>query len=239
MQNAKSQSKKKKSNPVVRKGVKKKKSDFFIHPTAIVEDNVQIGRDTKIWHFSQIRSGTKIGQNCVIGNSVFIDFDSIIGDNVKIQNRAIIYHQAIIESGVFIGPNVCFTNDKIPRAINADGKIKSADDWEVSTIEIGEGASIGGHTVILPGVKIGKFALIGAGAVITKDTPPHALVYGNPGRIYDFVCFCGQRLKEEVSRKDNKIIFQCVCGLKNIVLKMDYDLKFYPPAEEKPKIWLR
>ncbi len=124
----------------------------FIHKTATIEDNVTIGQGSKIWHYAQIRSGSKIGKNCVIAKSVFIDSDSEIGNNVKIQNHAIIYHKAIIEDGVFIGPNVCFTNDKIPRAINPDGTLKSATDWEATTIHIKQGASIGAHSVILPGV---------------------------------------------------------------------------------------
>jgi len=224
---------------VKRKTAKRKPRDFFIHPTAMMEKNVQIGEGTKIWHFAQIRQGAKIGKNCVISNSVFIDFDCEIGDKVKIQNHAIIYHQAMIENGVFIGPNVCFTNDKIPRATNPDGSLKSTEDWQVSTTTIKEGASIGGHSVILPGLTIGRFALIGAGSVVTKDIPAHALVYGNPGRIYDFVCKCGQRLRDELSRDEERIVFQCACGLENIIPKKDYDLKLYPPTEEKPKIWLR
>lgn len=222
--------------------IKKKRAshrDYFVHKSAIMEKDVKIGAGSKIWHFAQIRKGAQIGKNCVIGNSVFIDENSQIGDNVKIQNHAIIYHQTIIENGVFIGPNVCFTNDKIPRAINHDGTLKSADDWVVSTIRIGEGASIGGHAVILPGVSIGQWAMVGAGAAITKDIPSHALVYGNPGRIYDFVCFCGRRLKKELSRDEGNIIFLCACGLQTTIPKNDYEMRFKPPQEEKPKIWLR
>lgn len=217
----------------------KRKKDFFVHKTAILEEDIEIGKGTKIWHFAQIRQGTKLGQNCVIGKSVFIDFDSQIGDKVKIQNHAIIYHQALIEDGVFIGPNVCFTNDKIPRAINSDGSLKSADDWQVSTIKIGRGAAVGGHSVLLPGVSIGQWALVGSGSTVTKDVPDFALVYGNPAEIRDFVCKCGQRLKEAIYENSEEIIFQCSCGEKIIIPKEIYNLRHKDSGEEKQKIWLR
>ena len=195
-------------------------NNYFTHPTAIIEDDVTIGDGTKIWHFAQVRKGTKLGKNCVVGNSVFIDESSVIGDNCKIQNHAIVYHQAIIENGVFIGPNVCFTNDKQPRAINPDGSFKSADDWVSSTIKIGTGAAIGGHSCITPGVTIGKWAMAGSGSVITKDIPDYGLVYGNPARIRGFVCACGEKLAEIVEENDENIVFKCKCG-ENITIKQE------------------
>jgi len=221
------------------KKAKQTKKDYFVHPTAIIEDDVLIGQNTKIWHFAHIRRGTKIGQNCIIGKAVFLDFDCQIGNNVKIQNHAILYHRALIADGVFIGPNVCFTNDKRPRAINPDGTLKSADDWGVSTIEIGQGASIGGHCVLVPGVKIGAWSMAGAGSVVTKEVPPFALVYGNPAKVRDFVCKCGQHLKEEISRDEKGIVFHCGCGLETAIPKEDYKLKEAPSTGEKKKIWLR
>lgn len=208
----------------------------FVHKTATIEDDVSIGEGTKVWHFSQVRKGSKIGKNCVIAKSVFIDFESEIGDNVKIQNHAIIYHKAIISNGVFIGPNVCFTNDKIPRAINPDGSIKSADDWQVTTINIGQGASIGGHSVILPGVTIGQFALAGSGSVITKDVPDYALVFGNPARIKGFVCKCGKKL-QEYTEGDEAVIGKCSCGIEVMIDREAY--KSLQGGESKRRIWLR
>lgn len=194
------------------KQTKQSDQNYFIHPTALVEDGVKIGKGTKIWHFAQVRGGTVLGENCIIGNSVFIDTDSQIGNNCKIQNHAIVYHQALIADGVFIGPNVCFTNDKRPRAINPDGTIKSADDWEVNTIKIGKGAAIGGHSTLTPGVTIGQWAMAGSGSVITKDVPDFALVYGNPAKIHGFVCRCGEKL-ENIIKKDRKnVVFSCGCG---------------------------
>jgi len=215
---------------------KKKTNKPFVHKTAVIEDDVKIGQGTKIWHFAQIRQGTKIGENCVIGKSVFIDFDSQIGNNVKIQNQAIIYHRAIIENGVFIGPNVCFTNDKIPRAVNPDGSPKKAGDWQVSTIHIGQGASIGAHSVILPGVQIGEFALAGAGSVITKNVPAFALVFGNPARLRGFVCRCGKKI-QEFYQSDEVIIGKCTCGLHIPIDRTAYQ-ELQSPAP-KTRIWLR
>lgn len=226
----------KKPKTMVRRRAVKRKKNFWVSPTAMVENNVQIGEGTKVWHFSQIRQGSQIGKNCVIGKAVFIDFETVIGNNVKIQNQAIIYHRAIIEDGVFIGPNVCFTNDKIPRAINPDGSLKSTDDWEISTIKIGKGASVGGHSVILPGVTIGRFAMVGAGAVVTKDVPAFALVYGNPAAVKDFVCKCGKKLTDIIAVDDDNYIFRCQCGQEIGILKKDYKQK---PDYEKKKIWLR
>jgi len=216
--------------------VKKRKPDYFVHPTAMIEDGVSLGAGTKVWHYAQIRHGSYIGQNCVIGNSVFVDFDSEIGDNVKIQNHAIVYHKAIIEDGVFIGPNVCFTNDNNPRAINPDGTPKGADDWEVSTIRIGKGAAIGAHSVITPGVTIGQFAMAGSGSVISRNVPDFALVYGNPARIKGFVCKCGKRIND-FDRTSTKVIGKCQCGLKIEVDKDAY--KAMKDQEPKKRIWLR
>ncbi|OGD56675.1 acetyltransferase [Candidatus Berkelbacteria bacterium RBG_13_40_8] len=219
---------------------KKHSKKYFVHKTAIIENDVQIGEGTKIWHFAQVRRGSKIGKNCVIGKSVFIDFGSEIGENVKIQNHAIVYHKAIIEDGVFIGPNVCFTNDKIPRAINPDGTAKSADDWHVSTIRIGEGASVGGHTVLLPGITIGKFAMIGSGAVVTKNVPDYALAYGNPARIKDFVCRCGKKLNK-IGENEDVVLTKCSCGIEIVIPRENYKLKdeSNPPAGGKKRIWIR
>lgn len=226
----------------IKQSDKKKKSvpkevDYFVHPTAIVEDNVTIGKGTKIWHFAQVRGGTVLGENCIVGNSVFVDSDSQIGNNVKIQNHAIVYHQALISDGVFIGPNVCFTNDRRPRAINPDETLKSADDWEVSTIKIGKGAAIGGHTTITPGVTIGEWAMSGSGSVITKNVPDHALVFGNPARIQGFVCKCGQKLNKIIEKNTKSVHFECTCGEKVIIPYETYQLKIN--NDPKKKVWIR
>ena len=173
----------------------------MIQETAQVHPNARIGKNVKIWNWVQVRENAEIGENSIISKSVYIDFDVKIGKNVKIQNNVSVYHGVTIEDGVFIGPHVCFTNDKIPRAINANGSIKAASDWEVSPITVGYGSSIGANSTILPGVRIGRFALVGAGSVVTRDVPDHGLVLGSPARLVGYVCNCGQRLE---SRGESK-----------------------------------
>lgn len=167
---------------------------FSIHETAQVSDKATIGPGTHIWNHSQVREGVFIGTDCILGKDVYVDFDVEIGDNVKIQNGSYIYHGATIESGVFVGPGVILTNDKKPRAINPDGSLKGNDDWNVGKIRVCYGASLGAGAIILPNVTIGRFALIGAGAVVTRDVAEHALVAGNPARQLGYVCRCATRL---------------------------------------------
>lgn len=190
-------------------------TDVQIHPTAEVSPQAHIGAGTKIWHQAQIREGARIGQSCIIGKGVYIDFDVVIGDRVKIQNGASIYHGATIEDGVFIGPHACLTNDKFPRAITPEGQLKRDADWEVGKIHIQYGASIGAGAIILPGVTVGRFAMVGAGAVVTKDVAAHGLVIGNPARLVGFVCECGHRLAPADNREQRNQgqHFSCpVCG---------------------------
>jgi UDP-2-acetamido-3-amino-2,3-dideoxy-glucuronate N-acetyltransferase len=166
----------------------------FIHPTAEVSPQATIGHGTKIWHQAQIREDVHIGSNCIIGKGVYVDFGVSIGANSKLQNGVYVFHGATVEDGVFLGPGVILTNDKLPRAINPDGSLKTDADWQVSPIHIKRGASLGTGSIVLPGVTIGEFAMIGAGSVVTRDVPPHGLVYGNPARFHGFVCRCGQVL---------------------------------------------
>ncbi|HET7036998.1 MAG TPA: acyltransferase [Thermomicrobiaceae bacterium] len=154
-----------------------------------------IGQGSKIWHDVQLRPRVRIGENCILGKGVYIDEDVIVGNNVKIQNRGSIYKYCTLEDGVFVGPHVCFTNDFYPRAINPDGTLKSADDWHAGRTLVRYGASIGAGAIILPGRTIGRFALIGAGAVVTRDVTDHGVVLGNPARLIGFACRCGRRLQ--------------------------------------------
>jgi len=169
----------------------------IIHSTAEVSPKAKMGDGTKIWHFAQVREGVSIGQNCIIGKDVYIDFDVRIGDNVKIQNSALVYHGVTIEDGVFVGPRVCLCNDRYPRAITSDGEIKGNDDWEVGPILIKYGASLGAGSLILPNVTVGRFALVGAGAVVTRDVPDHTLVMGHPARFVCYVCHCGRKMRKD------------------------------------------
>lgn len=165
-----------------------------IHPTADLEADVAVGPRTSIWHRAQIRVGARIGAECVIGRDAFIDEHVTLGDRVKIQNLALIYHGVTVEDGVFIGPNAILTNDRYPRAITADGALARADDWVVSPITLRHGCSIGAGAVVVAGVDVGRFATVGAGSVVTRTVPDHALVAGSPARRIGWVCGCGQRL---------------------------------------------
>ncbi len=157
---------------------------IMIHPTADISNYASIGSNTKIWHQSQVREGAVIGDNCILAKNVYIDKDVKIGKNCKIQNNCSIYHGITIENGVFIGPHCVLTNDKFPRAINSDGSLKSDADWEESKILIREGASLGARVVVLPGITIGGYAMVGAGSVVTKDIPDFGLAYGNPAVVH-------------------------------------------------------
>lgn len=163
--------------------------DFFVHNTAIVEDDAIIGTGTKIWHHAHIRSGCKIGENCNISKNCYIDYDTVIGSGVKIQNNVSVYHGVEIEDDVFVGPSAVFTNDFYPRAFK--------DDWKVTRTLIKRGASIGANATIICGNTVGEYATIGSGSVVTKDIKPHALVVGNPAKQIGWVCKCGYKLDKE------------------------------------------
>jgi UDP-2-acetamido-3-amino-2,3-dideoxy-glucuronate N-acetyltransferase len=167
----------------------------FIHSTAEVSGDASFGEGCRIWNQAQIRERASLGKQCIVGKDVYIDRDVIIGDYVKIQNQAQLFRGVVLESGVFIGPRVCFTNDFFPRAINPDGTLKTDDDWELELTFVSYGASIGAGAIILPGVKIGTYAMIGAGAIVTKNVGDHELVVGTPARHHGYVCRCGNKLQ--------------------------------------------
>lgn len=179
------------------------RAQVTIHPSADVADSATIGEGTRIWNQVQVRERARIGRNCILGKNVYVDFEVGIGDNVKLQNGAQIFHGVTLESGVFIGPGAILTNDKLPRAITPDGQLKRDDDWKVGHTTVAYGASIGAGAIILPDIQIGRFALVGAGAVVTRDVPEHALVAGNPARRLGFVCYCATRLVEAADSQFN------------------------------------
>lgn len=165
-----------------------------IHATAEVSAEAEIGEGSSIWHQAQVREGARIGRKCIVGKGSYVDAGVILGDNVKVQNYVSIYHGVTLEEGVFCGPHCVFTNDKRPRAINADGTLKGTDDWKLSETLVKKGAAIGANGVIVCGVTVGAWAMIGAGSVVTRDVPDYGLVCGNPARLIGFVCPCGERL---------------------------------------------
>ena len=172
---------------------------IFIHDTASVEPDATVAAGTKIWSNVQVRAGAVIGRNCILGRNSFVDVDVVVGENVKVQNNASLYEGVSLEDGVFIGPHVVFTNDKVPRAVNADGTLKRAEDWELGRTHVREGAALGANTVVVTGIDIGAWAMIGCGAVVTKSVPDHALVLGNPGRIVGWVSADGARCKDQAA----------------------------------------
>lgn len=166
------------------------RDNVFVHPSAHVDESAEIGEGTKIWINVQVRESVSIGRNCIISKDVYLDHAISIGDNCKVQNSVSIYAGVEIEDDVFIGPNACFTNDKVPRAFNAD--------WRITPTRVCRGASIGANATIVCGTVLGDYCMIAAGAVVTKDVPPYALMVGNPARCVGYV-------NRDGSRREGKI----------------------------------
>ena len=177
-------------------------NDYYVHPLAVVDNGASIGSNSKIWHFAHVRSSAKIGNNVIIGKNVYVDADVIIGSNVKIQNNVSVYHGVTIEDDVFVGPHAVFTNDLRPRAVG---------DWTVGKTLVKKGASIGANSVIVCGNDLGSYCMIGAGSVVTKSVPSHALVFGNPARFQGVVCVCGVKLAGK-DAKDNSTYHCASCN---------------------------
>jgi UDP-2-acetamido-3-amino-2,3-dideoxy-glucuronate N-acetyltransferase len=149
-------------------------SPAFIHPTAEVEEGAAVGPGTKLWHLVHVRGTARIGAACTIGRNVYVDSDVTIGDEVKIQNNVSVYRGVTIEDQVFVGPCAVFTNDRRPRATNTE--------WEITPTLVRTGASIGANATLVCGITVGEYAMVAAGAVVTRDVAPHQLVAGNPAR---------------------------------------------------------
>jgi UDP-2-acetamido-3-amino-2,3-dideoxy-glucuronate N-acetyltransferase len=184
----------------------------MIHETAEVSPNAEVGEGTRVWHHAQIREGARVGTGCILAKGVYVDRDVVIGDNVKIQNYALIYRGATLGDGVFVGPLACLANDRFPRAVTPEGEPKGDEDWDVGRVTVERGASIGAAAVVLTGVRIGEWAMVGAAALVTRDVPQHGLVLGTPARLAGYACRCGRRMVEEQPG-----VWQCyVDGLKHI-----------------------
>jgi UDP-2-acetamido-3-amino-2,3-dideoxy-glucuronate N-acetyltransferase len=166
-----------------------------IHPTASVSPTAFIGANTRVWNYSQIGAQARVGEDCIVGSGVYIDREVVIGNKVKIQTGAQLYHGCEIEDGVFVGPSACVTNDRYPRSITPDGRLRTDTDWTLGKTRVRYGASLGAGSILIAGISVGRFALIAAGAVVTTNVPDHGLIAGSPGRLVGYVCRCGVPLR--------------------------------------------
>ena len=175
---------------------------YFVHESSYIDQPCEIGEGTKIWHFSHLMAGSRIGRQCNIGQNVVISPQVTIGDNVKIQNNVSVYTGVVLEDDVFCGPSMVFTNVTNPRS-----HVSRKDEYRPTLVK--RGASIGANATVVCGHTIGRYAFIGAGAVVTRDIPDYAMVVGNPGRIVGWMCRCG--LKLDLSR-DTSLEERATCG---------------------------
>lgn len=172
---------------------------YWAHATAVIDRPAAIGPGTKVWHFSHVMAGARIGARCVLGQNVFVGSKAIIGDDCRIQNNVSVYDGVVLAEGVFVGPSAVFTNVRQPRA----GIDRRA---ELQNTRIGRAATVGANATIVCGTSIGEFAFVAAGAVVTKDVAPHAIVAGVPARRQGWICRCGN------TRGSAKEILHCVCN---------------------------
>jgi UDP-2-acetamido-3-amino-2,3-dideoxy-glucuronate N-acetyltransferase len=170
----------------------------FVHPTATADPGCQIGEGTRIWHYSHVMGRARIGRGCTIGQNVFVADDVVIGDNVKIQNNVSVYAGVVLEDDVFCGPSMVFTN-----VVNPRSHISRKSEFQSTVVR--RGATIGANATVLCGHTIGRYAFVGAGAVVTKDVPDYALVLGTPGRIAGWMCECGGRLPLRIDGRKESV----------------------------------
>jgi UDP-2-acetamido-3-amino-2,3-dideoxy-glucuronate N-acetyltransferase len=171
-----------------------------IEASADVAADAEIGDGSQVWHLAQIRDRARLGTECIVGRGAYIGIGVQLGDRCKIQNYALVYEPASLADGVFVGPAAVFTNDQYPRAVNADGTAKSAADWTAVGVTVDTGAAIGARAVCVAPVRIGAWATVAAGAVVTRDVPAHALVAGVPAKRIGWVGHAGARLQERDGR---------------------------------------
>ncbi|WP_010146897.1 N-acetyltransferase [Serinicoccus profundi] len=163
--------------------------------SADVAESASIGEGSSVWHLAQVREDAVLGAGCVIGRGAYVGTGVRMGDHCKVQNYALVYEPARLGHGVFVGPAAVLTNDTFPRAVNPDGSLKAADDWDAVGVTVGDGASIGARAVCIAPVRVGAWATVAAGAVVAKDVPDHALVVGVPARQVGWVGHAGRPLE--------------------------------------------
>jgi UDP-2-acetamido-3-amino-2,3-dideoxy-glucuronate N-acetyltransferase len=178
---------------------------YFAHETACIDEGALIGEGTRIWHFSHVMPDTVIGRRCNLGQNVVVSPGCRLGDNVKVQNNVSIYTGVILEDDVFCGPSMVFTN-----VVNPRSHVGRRDEYRQTLVK--RGASIGANATVVCGHTLGRYCFIGAGAVVTRDVPDYALVYGNPGRVRGHVCYCGEKLPVSASIRTRKRVECPACG---------------------------
>jgi UDP-2-acetamido-3-amino-2,3-dideoxy-glucuronate N-acetyltransferase len=195
-------------NGEVYRFTEEKGNKYFVHESSFVDENVKIGEGTKIWHFCHVLKSTKIGKGCNIGQNVVIGPNVTIGSNVKIQNNVSVYDGVILEDDVFCGPSMVFTN-----VINPRSHWPRKDEYKKTLVK--KGASLGANSTVICGITIGQYAFIGAGALVNKDVPDYALVYGVPARIQGWMCYCGTKLNLSNSSASQETAECTNCGRKH------------------------
>lgn len=187
--------------------------DFFVHESSYVDEPCRIGKGTRIWHFSHIMKDCEIGASCNIGQNVVVSPGCRIGNNVKIQNNVSVYTGVVLEDDVFCGPSMVFTN-----VINPRSHVARKDEYQITLVK--RGASIGANATIVCGVTLGAYCFIGAGAVVTRDVPDFACVFGNPARVHGWVCSCGLKLvwRDETATRRETL---CECRMRRYTMTGD------------------
>jgi len=183
-------------------GSSPKQKKYFAHETACIDEGARIGEGTRIWHFSHVMSGARIGRNCNFGQNVVVHSTAVVGNGVKVQNNVSIYDAVILEDDIFCGPSMVFTN-----VINPRSEISRRDEFRPTLVK--HGATLGANCTVICGHTVGRYAFVGGGAVVTKDIPDHALVYGNAAKIAGWMCECGESLYFTSSNSDSVEFATC------------------------------
>lgn len=200
--------------------------------SADVDATAAIGDGSTVWHLAQVRGDAVIGEDCVIGRGAYIGTGVRMGSRCKVQNYALVYEPAVLEDGVFIGPAAVLTNDTFPRAVNPDGSLKSAHDWEPVGVTVRQGAAVGARAVCVAPVVVGRWATVAAGAVVTRDVPDHALVAGVPARRIGWVGRAGVRLEPHAGESGEPGERWRCPATGEIYAQVDEGLALVAPAEE-------